>query len=346
MSIAAAICCMAAAGSCQSLLEGGKGTLLISFPKDLSVETKSGHSMPDPGTFILTVTDSKGKKIYSGPYSSSPEHMEVASGSYTVEVRSCEFDEPLFDSPQWGDTQVVSVGTGQCVNVLMNCTQMNSGIRLLPDATFRTAYPNSTLFIKGNGGSLMYGYEEKRIAFFSPGTISIILAEGSRQEPICSRQLIPREILSLGLSADLVENTEGRITVQVDTSRTWVSDSVDSGSTGSPSSTYTVTEAREHIGEKNVWIKGYIVGVATNTGKFSFTGPFTKNTNIVLGLRTNSTSPEYLLSVELPKGDIRDELNLQDNPGLLGAQVMICGEVVDAYFGIVGLKGAKEYEML
>ena len=104
------IIALAAATSCQDLIGGGsKGTLLITFPKDISVETKASNGIPDPGTFILTVTDSKGKTIYSGSYSASPEHLEVPSGSYTVAVRSTDFDEPLFDTPQWGDTQVVSV---------------------------------------------------------------------------------------------------------------------------------------------------------------------------------------------------------------------------------------------
>lgn len=341
------IIALAAATSCQGLIgEGNKGTLLVSFPKDISVETKANNGIPDPGTFILTVTDSKGKAIYSGSYSASPEHIEVPSGSYTVSVRSTDFGEPLFDAPQWGDTQVVSVGSGQCVNVLMNCTQMNSGIRLIPDATFKTAYPRATLFIKGSGGSLMYGYEEKRIAYFQPGSISIILSDGGKQEAICSRQLLAQEILSLGLSADLVETQDGRIKVQVDTSRRWIADNISSGGTGSSYNTYTVTEAREHVGEKDAWVKGYIVGIATNTGKFSFDGPFTKNTNIIIGLRTSSTAEEYLLSVELSKGDVRDELNLQDNPGLLGTQVKLHGEIVASYYGIVGIKSTKEYEIL
>ena len=331
--------------SCEGLMDkSGNGVIQVSFPKNISAETKSGQRLPDPGTFILCVCDSKGKQIYNGLYSASPEHIEVPSGSYTVSVRSCDFDEPLFDSPQWGDTQVVSVNSGQCVNVLMNCCQMNSGIRLLPDATFKTAYPHASLYIKGGGGSLMYAYEEKRIAFFSPGIVSVLLVDGEKQESLCTRQLLAQEILSLGLSAELAESNDGRIKIMVDTTRNWVRDNYTSGGASSPTSTYTVTEAKYHIGEKNAWVKGYIVGVATNTGKFSFEGPFSKNTNIVLGLRSSSSDPEYLLAVELPKGDIRNELNLQDNPGLLGTQVAVCGDITDAYYGITGLKNPKRYE--
>ena len=67
--------------------------------------------------------------------------------------------------------QIAAVAAGQCVSVLLNCMQMNSGIRLVPDATFRTAFPESTLYLKGAGGSLMYSYTEKRTAFFQPGAV-------------------------------------------------------------------------------------------------------------------------------------------------------------------------------
>ena len=339
------LCAAAAATSCMDLI-GGKsntGSIQVLFEGDFSSRTKALSGIPDPGEFILTITNAKGDEIYNGPYSASPEHLEVAAGSYTVNVRSRDFSEPLFDSPQWGDTQVASVAAGQCVSVLMNCTQLNCGVRLVPNAEFRTAFPEATLYLKGNGGSIMYGWTEKRTAFFTPGMVSVVLSEGGRQETLCSRQLAAQEMLTLGLSANPGSTQSGRISVQVDTTRNWICDSYTAGGNNSMDSAYSVTEAKDHIGEKNIWVQGYIVGVATNTGKFAFDAPFSKNTNIVLGLRSSSTDPEYLLSVELPKGDIRDDLNLQDNPGLKGHMVRICGEITEAYYGIPGLKSPKEY---
>ena len=89
---------------------------------------------------------------------------------------------------------------------------------------------------------------------------------------------------------------------------------------------------------------GYIVGVATNTGKFSFEAPFSKNTNLLLGLRSSSTDADYLLCVELKAGDVREELNLVDNPGIKGRQIYIKGDLVSAYYGIPGLKNVSEFQ--
>ena len=92
-----------------------------------------------------------------------------------------------------------------------------------------------------------------------------------------------------------------------------------------------------------MWVQGYIVGVATNTKKVDFEGPFTKNTNLVLGTHASTTDLGYCLSVELKAGPVREALNLVDHPGLLGKKVYIKGDLVDAYYGIPGLKSPSEY---
>jgi hypothetical protein len=49
--------------------------------------------------------------------------------------------------------------------------------------------------------------------------------------------------------------------------------------------------------------------------------------------------------VELPKGSVRDALNLVDNPALKGKRVYVKGNVVNSYFGTTRLKGVKEYRL-
>jgi hypothetical protein len=51
------------------------------------------------------------------------------------------------------------------------------------------------------------------------------------------------------------------------------------------------------------------------------------------------------LSVQLPSGELRDDLNLVDNPGLLGRKVCLKGDIVEAYYGIPGIKNISEYEL-
>ena len=114
---------------------------------------------------------------------------------------------------------------------------------------------------------------------------------------------------------------------------------------GPPDAAYEVTEVCKHAGENDVWVQGYIVGVATGTRRVSFEGPFSKNTNIVLGPCDTTTVREHCLAVQLPAGPVREALNLVDNPDLIGREIYIKGDLVDAYYGIPGLKSPSDYWM-
>ena len=87
------------------------------------------------------------------------------------------------------------------------------------------------------------------------------------------------------------------------------------------------------------------MGAATSSKKAVFGGPYTKNTNLLLGLSDTTSVREHCLAVQLPSGKIRDALNLVDHPGLTGRELYIKGDLVDAYFGIPGLKSPSEYWM-
>ena len=47
--------------------------------------------------------------------------------------------------------------------------------------------------------------------------------------------------------------------------------------------------------------------------------------------------------MQLPSGSLRDELNLVDNPQQLRRKIYLRGDIVDAYFGIPGIKNISEY---
>jgi hypothetical protein len=51
------------------------------------------------------------------------------------------------------------------------------------------------------------------------------------------------------------------------------------------------------------------------------------------------------MSVQLPSGNFREDLNLVDNPQLLGRKICVRGDVVEAYYGIPGIKNMSEYEL-
>lgn len=346
---------LAALASCQMLGVPGetdsKGELRISFLADGI--TKAVEQLPDTSDFLLTVSSSDGRVIYDGAYGDSPESIMVDAGSYVVSVRSCDFKTPAFAKPQFGDEQCVVVPSGGVADVKLTCVQMNAGIKLNIDKSFLTGCPDGVLFLKSSQGKLMYSYSEKRIAYFQPGTVSLILSESSNDKVLFSRVLQAQTILVVNVSvADSGDSgAQESIKVAVDTTRAWtVEDFVigGSGSSGKGNSildALTVSQAIASPGLEDVWVSGYIVGGDLTSSSASFQPPFTSRTNILLGSRSSSDSRSSCLSVSLPSGSIREDLNLADNPSMLGRKVCLRGDIVEAYYGIPGLKNITDYEL-
>lgn len=111
---------------------------------------------------------------------------------------------------------------------------------------------------------------------------------------------------------------------------------------------YTITEAIRAYNanvDKKVWVKGYIVGCG-NPGFVKFDAPFSANNNIYLGDAADETIEAKLLPVQLKTSSpLRPQLNLKDNPGNLGKEILIEGT-----FGLVnnqaGLKDPSEATMI
>ena len=328
----------------------GSGTLSVSFPQYLSTTaTRASHALPDTNDFILSVTDGKGAVIYQGPYGSAPAEFSVQPGSYTLSVISASFETPCFDAPQYGDTQVAVVSAGKTSYVQFNCYQLNSGIRLDIDGSFIDEYPTATLYLKSLQGKLAYGYNETRIAYFAPGSVSLVLQQAEGEQTLLSRILESQQVLTIHLSASMapaVSSSGTRMSIHVDTARVWISEQYrlgDDGKGASPSTAYSVSEAREHAGENNVWVCGYIVGGDLSSSNCKFAPPFSSRTNIAIAAKSSCRDKGACLSVQLAKGDIRDALNLVDHEDLLGRQVYLRGDLVEAYYGIPGLQNIKEY---
>lgn len=327
-----------------------EGGLRISFAPAQDILTRSGIEIPDTSDFILTVKDSKGTVVYEGAFGACPETMSLRSGSYTVSVISEEFRKPAFSSPQFGDEQCVVVTSGAIANVKLVCKQVNSGIRLRIDPGFLDKYPDGAFLLKSSFGRLLYSYSEKRVAYFTPGNISLILANEGKDDVLLTKAIAAQEILELKISlADSEDpSTAGDskgIRVSVDTSRIWISGEFVLGGKGGYSDVLSVSQALSMAGEKDVVVSGYIVGGDLTSSSASFNRPFSSRTNILLGPKSSTHDKASCLSVQLPSGEFRDELNLVDNPHLLGRKVCLRGDIVDAYYGIPGIKNISEYEL-
>lgn len=346
------MCALLASMSCSDFLGGGDGEIGWRFDRDVYSWTKAAGEIPDTNDFYLEVADAKGKLLYSGTYGKSPETMTVSAGSYTVSVRSSDFDKPAFSAPQYGDTQVVVVKAGERASVRLSCRMINAGIRLNINSSFLNAYPKGALYLRSDAGKLLYGYSEKRIAYFQPGSVSLLLDDGQQEEALFSRKLEAQQVLTLGISAASGGKGSGEglsVAITVDTLKTWLYDNYvigggNGGGGGQAEDAMDVATARESVGSKDVWVYGYIVGgdLSSNGATVRNVAPFSKKTHIAIASRASTTAKSSCIAVELPAGKVRDALNLVDHPGLLGSTVYVKGDIVQAYFNTVGLKSTSD----
>ena len=100
-------------------------------------------------------------------------------------------------------------------------------------------------------------------------------------------------------------------------------------------------------GQQKVWVKGYIVGFvngqALSTGAVFGVEGCETNSNLLLATDPAETNIENCIPVQLPSGNIRNDLNLQDNPDNYGKEVRLYGHVLK-YFGVPGLKNVTDYQ--
>lgn len=343
-----AICC-----ACDdfSLADEGQGELFWNMDPVIRVVSTRAHAeIPDTNDFLLKVSGPDGKLLYDGLYGDSPESLIVKPGNYTLSIRSGEFEKPEFDSPQYGDDQEVAVKAGESVHVTLMCRQVNSGVRLKVASSVPAAFPDGALYLSSDDGKLLYSYVERRIAYFKPGGVSLIMRDQGKDDLLLTRELNPSEVLTLNLSAPGKDGeVENVISVAVDTAKIWTTEDFviggENGSGGSePADAVSVSEASTHVGEKDVWVYGYIVGGdLTSAGKTVKTSGITKATHLAIAARSSVTTKSSCVAVELPKGSIRDSLNLVDHPNLIGTRIFVKGNVVASYFGTTGLKGTSDY---
>ncbi len=99
-------------------------------------------------------------------------------------------------------------------------------------------------------------------------------------------------------------------------------------------------------GQQKVWVTGYIVGYVEGesfaTGAHFDADGCEVKTNLLIATSNAETNVENCIPVQLPSGDIRAALNLQDNPDNLGKEVKLYGYVLK-YFSVAGLKNVTDY---
>ncbi len=127
------------------------------------------------------------------------------------------------------------------------------------------------------------------------------------------------------------------------------------GDAGTKEKPYTVANVQAGATGTGVWVKGYIVGwidgkTLADGAKFNADG-VTASSNVMLADAADAATTAKIIPVQLPSGEIRKAVNLQDNPANYKKEVLLKGNLV-AYFGVPGLKevsaaviDGKEYPM-
>ena len=116
---------------------------------------------------------------------------------------------------------------------------------------------------------------------------------------------------------------------------------------GSKTNPYTVEEIQafdpdetESFPSDKVWVKGYIAGCVntSNGNEVSTEDPVASN----LALSSTGTVTS-VIPVQLPSGAVRNALNVADNAGNVGKEVLVFGNV-QKYCQVAGVKNVTQYE--
>jgi hypothetical protein len=109
---------------------------------------------------------------------------------------------------------------------------------------------------------------------------------------------------------------------------------------------FKISDAVKYQSGGNAWVEGYIVGYAwqflNQFAYYNSVDSCSQKTNILLADTTNNVYSVKCLSVQLPRGVIRNGLNLISNKSIFGQKVKIYG-TLSPNMGISGLLSPTQY---
>ncbi len=97
----------------------------------------------------------------------------------------------------------------------------------------------------------------------------------------------------------------------------------------------------------DVWVKGYIVGYVDGSkmsdAVFAIPEDSLK-TNLLIAVSADEVNPDNCFPIQLPKGWIRENLDVCANSGLYKAEILLFGDIIK-YFGVAGMKNTSDYSL-
>ena len=138
------------------------------------------------------------------------------------------------------------------------------------------------------------------------------------------------ELKNFNIAEGIADNTGGGDTPAVDP---------DMGTEDKPFDVASAIAAGDKTG---VYLKGYIVGSAyyngdTKQNELNFGTTNAQATNLLLAATATETDATKCMPIALPSGAIRTALNIKDNAGNIGKEVLLYGNLTK-YFGQPGMK--------
>ena len=136
-----------------------------------------------------------------------------------------------------------------------------------------------------------------------------------------------------------VDKTSSIIKIENGGSTTPDTPSVNDGTEAKPFSVTEVIAKGFAPATKGVYIKAYIIGSAIGKDftTLTFTTEGASGTNIGIAANATESNASNCIPVQLPKGAVRDGVNLNANPGNFKQEIILYGDI-DKYFGMVGIK--------
>lgn len=305
---------------------------------------KSGINT-DTNSFILKIYSTSGEKVYDGAYGERPQEITVTPGGYEVGLYSRRFSPPALDAPVFGEEHTIVVEENEQVRVAFLCRQVNAGIRFSFADNFRQRYPGNGVYVVQGEKKLEYIYSQTKYVYVSPDPFKVMYTAGGKDTVLLEKTLEAGQMVNMKLSYSASRTTASVFKVELDTTRVWSSLDYNVG-LKVPTGALTIEEAKNHIGEKNIKVFGYVFGGDPSTSTVRVGPPFESKSTVVIAPSMGERNRKNMMVVELPSGSVRDALNLVNNPGNLGRPVVVTGTIVESYYGYPGIKSTKSYTLL
>jgi len=305
--------------------------------------------MPMVELFHLSVESVRGM-IYDGLYKDMPAEIVVPKGECLFKLVSGEYSGPAFDSPLWGDEQLVEATGSEYVTVHLTCRQMTCGVRILFSEKFRTYFPDAFVRVTRRDTlslateSLDYDADDTGFIHFLPGRVTVNLLKNSSAVPelLTGWECSGADMYTVTVDASSGGST-ANIEVSVDMSDAQYEEVYLYGRERGGLTPYDALRPGDvsFHSEDTLWVAGYVTGSYVNRNLMFGADSLTVSSNVAISDTPFPSDFSASIPVYVYSGPCRS-LNLKDNPSVLGQRVAVRG-VIGTLYDLPAVKKGLEY---